>query len=370
MKTVNLKGILSSLFILSLVLQGYSKVIFSEQYDEQKIVFYFLVALCAMIIFIDRLSLSDIIILLISSVAYIALGNGYALKLFLIVYAARTFELNMLIKKMLAISIIFYIGVVFFGFGNIDVGVFTRVSDSGRVIRETIGFDNPNKAFFFLVPIFISWVYLYGNKHKISSLFLIISVTFIIYTLTYTVTGLIANILLSLLLIFSWLIPSLRTQSRTRIWMVIPITFILFIIISVYIAIAYQADSNINRILSERPKLWYYFIENYLNWSFIFGQAKEETVLPLDNSYIDALVHFGFIFILYLIYMYSKASKLVFKTRIDNSLFLILCLYILVYSLGETLFFEPAYNPSLLIVFNIVRMAKSESINVCPRISS
>lgn len=198
-----------------------------------------------------------------------------------------------------------------------------RKSNEMVTTRYYLGFRHPNEVFLFLLPIVLSGFYLFSNKKVFYIITLIVSI--FLYKLTYSRTG------LAIIIIFLFLVLIRKVFVNKKIKNIVPWLFLLFTVISVFMAIILGNKWNnpISILLSRRPYYWNYYIENGDLISFI-GSNRIQGFF-LDNFYMYLLVELGLIgYIIYFVIYYLSLKKLKYNYR-----YLIIITVFLIYGIFE-----------------------------------
>ena len=157
---LTLNNFMAYILAITMVIQSYSKVFFASDTIFQNIFFYALVFFSILIVSISKFRLIDIFLIITSLIIYLAFGNGFALKLFLVSLAVRCLDINKLLRCYLLLATIAFITVILFNVGGDNSLIYFKGDGVFRIARETLGFDNPNKPFYYLLPIFCCFVFL------------------------------------------------------------------------------------------------------------------------------------------------------------------------------------------------------------------
>lgn len=360
---INIKKFVVFIFSLMIVLQSYSKVLFSQDSFYQVLIFYSLMTFSLIMFFSSRFDLVDILIIGLSLTAYILFGNGFALKLVLVALALRYCNIDVFLKCYLYLACLIFVFIIVFGAAETTT-VFYKGEVSLRIIRETLGFDNPNKAFYYLTPIITCLLFLYYRRYPFCSLIFVISITFFIFTKTLTTTGLLSNLILVMMLLSYRFFPRVsgRILSNTAL---VPMLIVLLTSVSFSLAFFYHSNDYVNSLLSFRPFFWYEVLNTGYTELIFMGQSYDTHNIPLDNSYIQAIYYMGLFFFLVMIYYYWLGLSIAKKNGNDIALITILIIYTTIYSFGETFFIEPTLNLTFIIVFNFIwTLKRYESINL------
>ena len=229
------------------------------------------------------------------------------------------------IKTFLLSSIILYLVTIILGCTNVlESHNLYRTTDDGIKIRYSLGFVHPNSVFLFFLPIAFAGYYLYGERLLYKIILLVSSV--ILFILSDCRTGF---AIIILLLVLDALI---KERGALKIKNVLPYLFIIFTIVSVFIAVKCgdDLDNVITNALSDRPYYWKKYIDNGLMFTLVGNQEIKQYFI--DNFYILLLVGYGVIG--YLIYMYSYYKSLKIM-KPDKRITLITLLFI-IYGLFES----------------------------------
>lgn len=363
---LTLNNFMAYILAITMVIQSYSKVFFASDTIFQNIFFYALVFFSILIVSISKFRLIDIFLIITSLIIYLAFGNGFALKLFLVSLAVRCLDINKLLRCYLLLATIAFITVILFNVGGDNSLIYFKGDGVFRIARETLGFDNPNKPFYYLLPIFCCFVFLYFKRYPISCITAIIIVTYAVYIKTLTTTGLFSNALLVLMLLIYYFLPN-KTNRILGNPLLITCSIIVLYFASFFIAFTYHSDSNVNFFLSHRPEYWYEIIRTTNIYLLIFGQALDLQLVPLDNSYIHSVIYMGAFFCIIMIFCYWLGLTRAKLRGVNISIISILCIYVFFYSFGETLLVGPTLNITFIIIFNYIRdHNKYESIDLQP----
>jgi hypothetical protein len=202
-----------------------------------------------------------------------------------------------------------------------------RLADSTLVARSSLGFDNPNTAMLYVLPIFAAGYYLYGSRIR----YYLVSLLMLglLYYTTDSRTGVICILLFTIAAIFlsRWKKVT-KTQS-----IIFASLFVVLTIVSLALAgspIAAEQTSGLNILLSNRPYFWSYYTNNQLTLSFLGGEKVPGYIL--DNMYIFILVKMGiFAFI-----SYASVYFIGVKRMINDHRMLIIVAIYLIYGVLET----------------------------------
>lgn len=245
-----------------------------------------------------------------------------------------------LIKNYFIISTIFFIITIILYQSGILIGRDTIRNLDGNIInRQSLGFGNVNTPFMYLLPILIGINLLYFTKNNKLLLYTIICgiVSFIIYKLTDSRTGVFIIIFYLLCLWINKYNPKFFSKRKT--------TVFLFICIGITIGFTiYGKDINsfLNRMLTNRP----YIINNYFSSGFppiLWGKM----VVSLDNTYAWLLYVNGIIATCIYIWIFFKSTK---KIGNNSKINLLIVVYLLYFIFERVLI----YATNFIIVIQIM----------------
>lgn len=357
------KLIKTNLISFLVILQVYAKVVFINNVMFQQIAFYSLVFVCLTYIVISLKSINEILIIILSLTLYVYFGNSTLIKIVLILLAVKKEDILLLIKCHLFYSLIFYASTIVFEIGYSDyVGTFYR-DGFNSTVRDTMGFDNPNKPFLYFSTIIYSVLFLINDKSKTIKFIFIISLLFwvvYVYSQTRSYTGLFVYI--SLLITFFLYHSSffIRINIEKLMLFFVPILPLFLIIVSILIPIYYHDNSFVNALLTGRPYYWYYYLVEIPYSNYFFGGTVEYQH-ALDNSFIQLIGGGGIILVSMFLRLYSSMFK---KIKRENHLSVcIILVFLLIYATSETFLFEPGLNITLYWLLYYNRSLNFENIS-------
>ena len=239
--------------------------------------------------------------------------------------------------------VLYCLTVIFYTIGFINGGdvVDTPLFDNKENVQQlySLGFNNPNVAYKFFMPILLSALYLFGERKRIILLLFIVSV--VLGLLTGSTAGFIVAGIACL-----GFAAINREGMKKFVRKIIPYAFAFLTISSFLVALVFGSASSVpnpvNDALTGRPRLWNLRIDNnsYLN---VLGnndqyptdrfddKGIEQSYYALDNTFLYLMVHYGLvIYVLYFL-VYSKSSLIIR----DEKLLLIGLLLLLVLFIGE-----------------------------------
>ncbi|TGA73338.1 hypothetical protein VFES401_01110 [Aliivibrio fischeri] len=357
------KIIKSNLISFLIILQVYAKVVFVSDFLFQKIAFYSLIFACLVYILISVKSINEILIIIMSVMLYIYFGNSMLIKLVLIILAVKNEDIIFLIKCHLFYSLMFYSSTIVFELGLPSyLGTYYR-DGFNSIVRNTMGFDNPNKPFLYLSTIIYSILFLINDKSKsIKFIFTITLLYWVIYVYSQTrsYTGLFVY---TFLLITFFLYHSsffIRINIEKLMLIFVPLLPLFLIIVSVVIPVYYHDNAFANALLTGRPYYWYHYLVEIPYSNYFFGGTVEYKH-ALDNSFIQLIGGGGIILVSMFLVFYSSMFKKILKR--NNLSVCIILVFLLVYATSETFLFEPGLNITLYWLLYYSRSLNFENIS-------
>lgn len=237
---------------------------------------------------------------------------------------SKTYIKNFLISSI----ILFLLTILLNKFQLLTSNNMIRKTSDGIKTRYSLGFSHPNEVFLFFLPIALSLYYLSNKKIVYCG---IVVVAYILYTLSYSRTGLVAVLMIFLLDII--IRNNNRYKIQNKIIKLMPYMMLIFTIISVIITVIYGKEHTnaISNLFSGRPYYWNYYVENNMLFT-LFGKNK---VIGnnLDNYYLYILVELGMLsYIIYTIIYYNYFKK---NSNILERKEIVIALVFFIYGLCE-----------------------------------
>lgn len=310
----------------------------------------FRIFLLSLILFINW-NIYDILFFIIGLLISIFTDNSNILAFFVIGVYCRNNNIsnNYLVKNYLFITFIFFLSMILLNmFEIIPNG---QLHYRGNIPRNDFGFGNPNSPFLACLPLYAGYIYLRFNEYDKYDRILLLTVSLIIYSQTYSRTGLITIFII--LLFIEFLKRAHIGKNKILLYSIIllPTLIALF---SFFTAIFLNNDF-FNKILSDRPQAWNAYIQNIK----ILGNSNYYTIrnnYPLDNSYLYSFVLYGILFTICLIGIYNYY---LYKNVIDNNgKILAICSIFLIYSFGENILLNINLNFTLILVLSSISLEK------------
>lgn len=279
----------------------------------------------------------------------------------LIVFSLRTWSFKEIVRHFFWIALFIFTSIVFMGI--LDV-IPNHVWFDGVRYRRFIGFANPNTAMQMALLIWVSYLYLswddlFKKKNLLKTIVMGIGFPIIVWYLTQSRMPLLALFSgIFVLLIYHIKLPQ-RVKPVLK-WLFALIPFSLFLL-SVLIGIMFDSNQVLNSLLSKRPYLWGYMLNqtqypvNLVGYHFNILENLHCsleglcTSLILDNSYLYLLTVRGVLVFIIFLFLYSY---LLYKETADNcgkNVFILMTL--LVYGFGENIFISVGTNMLFLMIY-------------------
>lgn len=287
----------------------------------------------------------------LDNIAFIAIGfivtilcknsNLFAFVVLGVYCKSNKISANYIVKTYLYLTAIFFLGTIL-------LNTFKIIPSSADVhfrnnnIRNDFGLGNPNAPFLAALPIYAGYIYLRFDKYDNIDRLLLISISLLIYSQTFSRTGLIT---IFAILSFVEIVKRVDITKNKYARFVLSYLPILIAAFSFFTA-KFLNFRFFNKLLSERPKLW----NIYSGHIKLFRNADYFTLresYPLDNAYIFSFVLYGIVFTLLFLFVYTYFMKQsVIK---NNGKVLAICSLFLIYAYGENMLLNPHLNFTLIL---------------------
>lgn len=243
-------------------------------------------------------------------------------------------------KKFLISSIVMFIVTIILS----ELGIinnedwYKRDENNNLLIRNTLGFGNPNTLFLFIFGILISY-YLTKEKMTLAEKVIWICIIVFFYKLTLCRTGFIVAILF---ILFADLLK--RINKNKLIQWINRNAFLILTIISVIIAIKFGKSNNvIESLLSHRPIYWYQHVQNGISLT------GNNIPIVLDNYMLNIAYLQGILVYIVYLYMFYKSIK-IFNQKPEYYKYTIVIIFTLIYGISEAAI-NVSNNISILLIF-------------------
>jgi len=305
----------------------------------------------------------EIFLLAILATLYVFTRDGSILIFMLMALGIRAIDDKYVVQSYFNIHIAFFILYVFLSLVLPDFGsqgeYHYTIENGVKVLRGTFGLSNPNAAFYYLLPIYASYIYLRFEKYNLWDRILLIALTVLIYDVTYSRTGLIA-VLGGL--VFIEIMKRVDLKKQAWIGKLIKFTPLIFVGISISVGTIFHNMDFLNRVLSSRPRNWYIYLVARGNIFSLFGNKYVEAVRnmnPLDNSYIYLLCFLGIIAFALLMYAIYKGLESFIEE--NNKKYIAIAMLFFIYALAENILLEVSLNFALLLIIKRFIMIGNEN---------
>lgn len=303
--------------ILLLIFTSYARLIYSRKIEiynllkNIKNISSVLILIITLILFCleyrqKKIKREDIKIFLEIIFFSLFLRNLYAG--FFIVIISKFIGKNNRLKYLLLTLSFFYILVLCLNslglleFNNIQYGI------RNFKVRNSLGFNHPNTTIALVIPIFSLLYYLYYPKYKK----IVVSIILIIGKIIFDFTQSRASFLLLILLIILILIKD-KYIEKFKFLFLIEGFFLEFF--TIYLPF-YFKNTILNKFLSERLNLFYYYLSSYKLTLFGSKGIKEYyDKYPLDNTYLVILFENGIVGFILLIILIFGVMYILFKNK-------------------------------------------------------
>lgn len=286
---------------------------------------------------IQLVFLKDIDLLLLLSVTMIFSEDKNAIK-------------NIIKYFLISLIAVFLLTIILNKVGYVQYKTISRIINGNtRVQRNSLGFSHPNEAYVYFFFIMLAIYYFIKNKLTYTVIMGISS--YWIYTLTLSRTGLICSVLFIILV---WLYNDKIKMNK--------FAFLIGTIITFILAFKFSAVGNsVNKLLSQRPYLYYYYISNGNNMLNIIGNVLVKGV-TLDNAFLNIILGSGWILYLFYFMLYYVSGKIIEQDRKLSRIFII----IMIYGCIETHVMNIGLN-FLLFIQMYITITKNNQLKECKK---
>lgn len=244
-------------------------------------------------------------------------------------------------------SLTCYLLTIFLYFiGILENNSIRRFTEDGVVVRNSLGFSHVNGVFKNFLPIVLSGYFLVKEKNIRKYNLFIFIISTILFMISNSRTGYICILIYLLSTSFADIMKFKIIRGSIK-YMFIICTVITLCITGVA---GKSADNPINELLSDRPVIWNYYINqlgllNIINFNV--------TSIHMDNTYLAYLVNFGIaIFICIFLLKYFATKK------IQNHKILIIILILSIYGIFEN---GISYNIDFSLIIQFIYLFSCET---------
>lgn len=233
--------------------------------------------------------------------------------------------------------------------GVLEDNSIRRFTENGVIVRNSLGFSHVNGVFKNFLPIVLSGYFLVKEKNIRKYNLFIFIISTVLYSISNSRTGYLCIVIY---LLFTTFIDIMKFKTIRN---SVKYIFIICTIITLVIAnFAGKSENNsINELLSNRPVIWNYFINNANAISFI---NVNFTRIPIDNTYITYLVNYGV-----LAYIIMFLIKYFAIKKINDNRILLIILILSIYGIFEN---SVSYGIDFTIIIQLIYLLDNECKNL------
>ncbi len=301
------------------------------------------------------------VLLVVSVLIYYKSGGRDFLDCMLIICISKDINFKEFARKALKLWIAFMLFVVFFScIGVIDSMILIRI-ETGR-LRNSLGFSHPNSLGIYVFQIIAGYMYIYCNeKFKISSYFIMLVITSVIYYITDSQTSFVLSCML-ILFVAVYCSISRGILSLKQINRILRVGILMACVIVYYMIRYYwihtdelSLETLVSRINLAQKYLNAYGVNLFGN-NILMGN---NVALPgyvsgysyLDNSQVWYLVKYGVVG--FVIFFANYAILIVKTIKQRETILCVIGFIYLIYSVFEVLPCKICFN-FMLIYMGIV----------------
>lgn len=363
--------VIFTIALFMIILRKYMTALISTPSTQivliQSALFYVSIGLLGVLFLMDGNKKRIEILLLVFCVAlYLLNRNGTMIVFVLLASGIKNISDNYVVKNYLIISTFLLCGfvLIFNLFPELQSAslVAYRFSTSSFATRFDFELGNPNSAYFFMLPILCSYIFLRFKDYNVFDRVLIIVLTIFIYSVTASRTGF-YTIVVGLILLEA--IRYINIKDNVFLPILAKIAPILISLISIFMGMKFYNSTQMNNLLSSRPKYWHVYLAEAGNFLKPFGNSFGDAIKaanPLDNSYIYLVSVLGLVtFVLFLALMYVGIDILI---KSDNKVLLAILFIFLIYGFAENIIFESGLNFTLVLLLKVIINNNKNEINI------
>jgi hypothetical protein len=181
-----------------------------------------------------------------------------------------------------------------------------------RRIRTNFGFNHPNVAalyyFCFLINLMLILSYSKWEKYIFLYLVFIIPLWLFVYNNTGSRSFLFAIFILYISYLYYFLGTIINKKNLLVATRYVFITLVItFSIVTIFFALENENFARLDKILSGRLKLYYYFLNDLTPTDFIFGSSAFKNNI-IDSSYVHLLFEGGIVYFLIFSWFYILST--------------------------------------------------------------
>ncbi|MDR0880536.1 MAG: polysaccharide polymerase [Clostridioides sp.] len=349
-----------SAIVFMLMLRRYIKIIFP---DSSKIMvvaplLFYVPVLLLLVRFIiqKRHNKTEICLLILSCILYVANREGVIMIMILLASMARDIDDEYIVRNYVLMTLVLIILGMFvaniFPFLTKDAESHYRITESAYILRETFGFFNPNMMFIFTLAIFAGYIFLrYENYNRIDRIILL-ALTVFIYLTTKSRTGLV-SIVAGLIVVEVLKRIDLRRNKAARI--LVESMPVILLVVSMGLGVFFAKNTAMNDLLSSRPRYWSVYLSEHYSLFNLFGHKFSDAIKlenPLDSSYIFIYAMLGIVSLIFVLYLIIRGLHILVEQ--GKTKYIAIVLLYLLFAFSENVLLEVAYNFTLIILVKYV----------------
>ena len=254
-------------------------------------------------------------------------------------------DLNRVISISCWTRIFAYVSVLFvYGTGIVDSESVMFLRNGEYIKRYMFCYGHPNMAHFMFSIIVVHLLYLYSRKMKGHHYIAIAIANYLVYTLTYSRTGLL-TIYISLMIFYIIKYQKIFVPMAK----IMRYSYVLFLAFTIITALLYGRHSLIDLLDSLTTGRIYYNNILLTDYSVsLFGNSAIGDKTIIDNGYLSLLYEGGGLAFLWFSYYIMKISNVAYKNRRWHDLALITSC--LTYNLMEGFLSSTSINIALFLI--------------------
>lgn len=261
---------------------------------------------------------------------------------------------NMNLKRVFQVGLVTWI----FSFGILLVLTSFHIIDSafkvhdrlgmGRIIRWSLGYAHPNVLHISYLVFVCFLIYVFKEKLSFFNLFLLGLGNLYVFMYSLSTTGFLVTTICLVLVCYWKIRKHFCRLEQILIQLCLPVC--LFLSFGAPLLLTGTAFNVVNKLLNTRLSLSKWFLQNQPVKLLGVNTASVVTaVRTMDNSYVFALITYGFVFFLLMIYVYFRGIYQ--RAKEQDGIALCIILSCLIAGLTEPFLFNTSFkNLSLLLV--------------------
>lgn len=352
---------IKQIFYISYVLMLFSWMFESVLYIKEILPFvrYFSYILALIVVFYNYKNFSlikfmiNITVTILVVISTIHSKSNLILSLWLFVLACEKVDFEELVRIDFKTKSVFVI--MIFILYLLGLTQQTQFMSYTGEIRNALGFTKPNTFGYYVFSICADYIYIKTGKFSFLNSMVLFVISLFVGSVSLSRTSAYLIILLTIIASISIFFKKIVFNKFSK--KIISLSFIIFTIFSLLIAINYDNGNKLHNKLNSLTSGRIVISQKYLNkYDFkIFGQDTEvkdytgNNELYLDNAYLKLLINNGIFVYLLMLYIYMRIIKHGYEKK--NNLLIMIVLVYLVYGITENAMFWLTGNVYLLYCF-------------------